>query len=132
MRRTFTLYVLFCLTTFLYAQQCYTPLDATDPVIFCGGHIIYQKKNITLGAKALYVDGQLNEEEVSRFPYVYNSINEAIKHVTPGTESEPMTIYIAPWVYWVDNPDDPGIRFAICHRDRLPLPPFRWINNRST
>lgn len=111
MRRTFILYILFYITTFLYAQQRYTPLDTTDPVMFFGDRITYQNKTITLGAKALYVDGQLSEEQVNRFPYVYNSINEAIKHVTSGTESEPMTIYIAPWVYWVDNPDDPNIRY---------------------
>lgn len=99
MRRTFILYILFYITTFLYAQQRYTPLDTTDPVMFFGDRITYQNKTITLGAKALYVDGQLSEEQVNRFPYVYNSINEAIKHVTSGTESEPMTIYIAPWVY---------------------------------
>ena len=26
------------------------------------------------------------------------------------TEEQPLTIYITPWVYWIDNPDDPTIR----------------------
>ncbi len=30
--------------------------------------------------------------------------------MTNGTEASPMILYIAPWVYWIDNPDNPEIR----------------------
>ncbi|MFG6685793.1 hypothetical protein ACGK9U_04365 [Mariniflexile sp. HNIBRBA6329] len=77
---------------------------------FNGSYIIYKGKKIALGQKAFFIDGQLSNEEVSKYKYVYNSINEASKHVTNGTEASPMVLYIAPWVYWVDNPDDPEVR----------------------
>lgn len=77
----------------------------------CGnGKINFQGHEIALGPHAFYIDGKLTDEEAARQPYVFNSINEAAKHLTDGTEKEPMTLYIAPWVYWIDNPDDPGIR----------------------
>lgn len=90
--------------------QNYKPLDDNDPVDFKGDRIIYQGKEIILNEKALYVDGQLSEEEARLYPFVYNTVNEAMRHLQPGTEAEPMTVYIAPYVYWVDNPDDPEVR----------------------
>lgn len=86
------------------------PLDKTDPVKFEGEYIIYQNDTIKLGPKSLFIDGKLTEKEASKYPYVYNTINEAVKNITDGTESEPMTLNIAPWVYWIDNPDDPEVR----------------------
>jgi hypothetical protein len=40
----------------------------------------------------------------------FNSISEAVKHITNGTEQSPMILYVAPYVYWIDDPDDPAIR----------------------
>ncbi|MFD0990078.1 hypothetical protein ACFQ1R_08220 [Mariniflexile jejuense] len=79
-------------------------------IIFSNSYIIYKSKKIELGPKAFYIDGQLSSEEASKYKYVYNSINEASKHLTHGSEASPMVLYIAPWVYWVDNPDDTEIR----------------------
>ncbi len=77
---------------------------------FTGSSIIYKGDKIELGPKAFFIDGQLSDEEVVKHQYVYNSINEASKHLTNGTEGAPMILYIAPWVYWIDDPDDPEIR----------------------
>ncbi|MFI1744259.1 hypothetical protein [Thalassobellus sediminis] len=77
---------------------------------FFGSHIIYKGQKIPLGEHAFFIDGQLSNEEVDKYKYVYNSINEAVKHLIDGTEVSPMRLYIAPWVYWIDNPDDPEIR----------------------
>lgn len=44
--------------------------------------------------------------------YIFPTFQEAVEHITDGTEAEPMTIYLAPSVYWIDNPDDPVIRIA--------------------
>jgi hypothetical protein len=77
---------------------------------FDGNYIIYKGNKIQLGEHAFYIDGQLSEKEAERSPFVFNSFTEAVNHISNGTEDEPMTLYIAPWVYWIDDPDDPEIR----------------------
>lgn len=119
--------LLICMALFpiLGNAQSYKALDSNNPVYFKGDRIVYQGKEIILNEKALYVDGQLNEENTRRYPFVYNTVNEAMQHLQPGTEEEPMTVYIAPYVYWIDDPDDPEVR--------KPLPgqraPFALIVN---
>ena len=74
--------------------------------------ITYKGESVELGPHALYVDGSLQTPPNS--PYVFTSFNDAMEHLTDGTPDDPMKVYIAPWVYWVDDPDDP--------EDRRPLP----------
>lgn len=81
-----------------------------NEIVFAGDHITYKGKEIKLGPKAFYVDGQLTGEETEANPYVFNSVNEAAQHLTNGSEVDPMMLYIAPWVYWIDDPDDPEVR----------------------
>ena len=88
----------------------YHSLDPNNPIEFTGKTIIYKGKTIILGPKAFFIDRQLTEAQIAQYPYVFNSINEASKHLTDGTETAPMTLYIAPNIYWIDNPDDPEIR----------------------
>lgn len=80
---------------------------------FHSSYIVYKGKKITLGPKAIYIDGQLTTTEAAKQPYVFNSVNEAAKHLTDGTEDAPMVLYIAPYVYWIDNPDDTAIRVPV-------------------
>ncbi len=87
---------------------------------FHGSYIAYKGKKIILGPKAFYIDGQLKDEEAEKYPYVFNSVNEAAKHFTDGTKDSPMILYIAPYVYWIDNPDDTTIRVPK-HGDRAPF-----------
>ena len=103
----FLLFSMLCL-----AQQVpdHKSLDKQNPITFFGDHIVYQGKTITLGSKAFFIDGQLTEEEAAQYPYVFNSVNKAAEHLTDGTEESPMELYIAPYVYWIDDPDDPAIR----------------------
>lgn len=96
----------------LHQASAYTPLDTNNPIKFRGDYIIYRGETITLGAHAFFVDGQLSNEIVAKYPYVYNSINSAAKDLTDGTEEKPMVLYIAPYVYWIDNPDDKKIRYG--------------------
>ena len=77
---------------------------------FYGDHLVYKGKKIELGPKAFYIDGQLTSAEAAKYPYVFNSVNEAAKHLMDGTEESPMVLYIAPYVYWIDDPDDTTIR----------------------
>jgi hypothetical protein len=65
-----------------------------------------------LGPKAFFIDGQFTDEKASKYPYVFNSINKAAEHLINGTEGSPMVLYIAPYVYWIDDPDDPAIRIG--------------------
>ncbi len=92
------------------AQHTYRTLDPSNPLIFKGKYIIYKGNTIPLGPKAFFIDGQLSDEEVKKYPYVFNSVNKAAQQLADGTEASPMTLYIAPYVYWIDNPDDPQIR----------------------
>lgn len=91
-------------------QVKYSPLDEKNPVAFTGDQIIYKNEKIQLGPHAFFVDGQLSDHEVSKYDYVFNSVNEAVMHLTDGTEGDPMILYLAPWVYWIDDPDDPQVR----------------------
>ena len=93
--------------------QSYTPLDTINPVYFYKDYIIYQGDTICLNEKTLYVDAQLSKEETALSPYAFCTFNEAIKKLQPGSEENPMTIYIAPYVYWIDNPDDEQTRKAL-------------------
>lgn len=100
------------ISTYCFSQNPYkyTSLDSANPILFNGKSIHFQDKDIILGPNAFFIDGRLNNEEIQKLPFVFNSIQEAAKQLTDGTEDDPMVLYIAPWVYWIDNPDDPEIR----------------------
>ena len=70
--------------------------------------ITYKGETIELGPHAYYIDGSLTEAPQS--PYIFRTFNEAVEKLNDGTPEEPMRLYIAPWVYWVDDPDDPEVR----------------------
>src|SRR5574344_2471 len=70
----------------------------------------YKGETITPGPHTFYVDGSLTDAQAANSPYVFNNFNDAIAHVTDGTVSDPMKVYIAPWVYWIGDPDDPQVR----------------------
>ncbi len=63
------------------------------------------EKTVEINEKAIYVDGRLSDEEIEGFENVYNSFKQAMDHLVDGTEAEPMNMYIAPYVYWIHNPD---------------------------
>lgn len=95
----------------LHAQtpSGYTSLDATQPIEFLGDRIRYAGQEIVLGPKVFFIDGQLSEKEAATNPYVFTSFNKAAAKFVEGTMEEPMKVYIAPYVYWIDDPDDPNI-----------------------
>ena len=102
--------LLFVFAGFSQTEKEYCPTDPGNPVIFKGSYITYKGNKIELGPHAFFIDGQLTDEEASEFPYVFNSVNKAVKQLNNGTENSPMVLYMAPWVYWIDNPDSPDIR----------------------
>ncbi|MBN2665645.1 MAG: hypothetical protein JXR67_03985 [Bacteroidales bacterium] len=91
----------------------YKSLDPGNPIVFGGDHIIFRGKTINLGPKAFFIDGQFSDAEAEKFPFVFNSVNRAAEHLTDGTEESPMVLYIAPYVYWIDDPDDPAVRVPV-------------------
>ncbi|MBQ7420196.1 MAG: hypothetical protein IJV17_05600 [Prevotella sp.] len=58
----------------------------------------------SLDERHLLLDGSLSDEEVAARPFVFNNLREAVNHFSDTT-----TLYIKPWVYWVDNPDHPEV-----------------------
>lgn len=90
----FSSYVLQDIT--LYAKW----IMPTDESIY---FITYNDENIKLDEKTYYLDATLTEEQ--RSPYNFTSLEDAQANLPNGSESEPVTLYIAPDVYWTDDPD---------------------------
>jgi hypothetical protein len=101
------------------SQAQYKSLDPTDPITFLGSRIVYDGKEIELGKRSFFIDGQLSDAEADKYPFVFNSVQSAVDQIQNGTEAEPMTLYLAPYVYWIDDPDDPAIRVPL-EGDRSP------------
>ena len=74
----------------------YSSLDPSQPIEFKGNCLRYADKEIILGPKTFFVDGQLSDREVADNPYVFNSFNKAAANFSAGTEAEPMKVYLAP------------------------------------
>ncbi|KAA6309748.1 hypothetical protein EZS27_038823, partial [termite gut metagenome] len=87
MKKLISLFLFLVVTLLLSAQNSgiYHPLDTQNPVFFDGKHIFYQGKKIILSEKVFFVDGQLPDGEVAKYPYVFNSFGEAVKHLIDGT-----------------------------------------------
>ena len=85
----------------------YVPLDSEHPITFGGTWIEYDGQRITLGENAIYLDGSLSDEVAEKYEYVYNDIKDALSAAAlkDGTEESPMTVYVAPYVYWIDDPE---------------------------
>lgn len=96
-------------STVAIAAVLHRSLDAADPVAFLGDRIVYCGDTVVLGRRAIFVDGSMPDEMAENHPYVYNSFREASGNLADGTVEEPMRVYIAPYVYWVDNPDTPAV-----------------------
>ncbi len=118
--------VLFC-TPVLADTALNTPLDADNPVYFYGDTIQYNGETITLGQKSIYIDATLSDDICEQYDYVYNDFVEAYNSggFVNGTADAPMNVYIAPYVYWIDDPDDEAIREGI---NGDPVPYGLWIN----
>ena len=52
----------------------------------------------------------IDAETDSNVPHVYKTFQEAAAHFKNGSSASPMTVYIRPGVYWIDDPDDPTVK----------------------
>lgn len=103
------------------------PLDSDHPVYFYGSTIEYSGKTITLNDHNIYIDGTLSDEVCAEWTHVYNDFKKAYEAgaMKSGTEEQPMNVWLAPYVYWMDDPDDPAIKEGIGDD---PIPYGLWIN----
>lgn len=108
-----SVHVLLCLliSSFCMGQAGnYRSLDAKQPIAFYGDHLVFDGKTVNLGPNSFFIDGNLPDSFTAKYRYVFNSVQKAVAQLTNGTEAEPMKLYLAPYVYWIDNPDDTTIR----------------------
>ncbi len=84
----------------------YVSLDSSDAIEFGGTYIVYGGNRIELGETAVYLDGSLSDDVAAKYPYVYNNVKDVLAdaNLKAGTSAAPMTVYIAPYVYWIDDP----------------------------
>lgn len=68
----------------------------------------------SLDARHLLLDGSLSDVEADSRPFVYRSLQKLVPHLQDTT-----TVYVAPWVYWADDPDHPEV--AVGHGGREPF-----------
>lgn len=59
----------------------------------------------------LLLDSRLTNEEVQNTPYTYNNIREALSDgaLRGGAGELPVTVYIAPGVYWLEDPQSDAV-----------------------
>ena len=60
----------------------------------------------SLDSLHIMIDAETN----SNVPHVYKTFQEAAAHFKNGSSASPMTVYIRPGVYWIDDPDDPTVK----------------------
>ena len=83
------------------------PLDTNLPVVMLTPNSFsFDGKTYLLDKRHLLVDATLTD---TLAPYACRSFQEAARRWHDGTASEPMVVYVAPNVYWIDDPDDPTI-----------------------
>ena len=70
----------------------------------------YGNLTLSLDSHHFLVDANASDQAVKANPFLFRDFREAMGHLTDGTPDDPMVVYIAPYVYWVDDPDDPAIR----------------------
>ena len=96
------------------------PLDTTTPVeVRETGRFVFKGQTYHLDARHFLLDATLPDDVVKAAPFLFNDFKTAVGQLADGTEEEPMVLYIAPYVYWVDDPDDP--RVAVGENGREPF-----------
>ena len=53
-------------------------------------------------------------------PYIFNNVLEVIEAINKS-EASKMTLLVSPSVYWIDNPDDPAIRYPATKGESTPF-----------
>lgn len=69
--------------------------------------ITYKGQQYALNENTFFMNGALDYATVAKQPYVCNDIRELVKRINARGDKAavPITVYIAPYVYWIDDPD---------------------------
>lgn len=68
---------------------------------------------LSLLSSSLQLDSMtilIDAEKAHSNEHIYATFQEAAIHFIDGTSERPMTVYIAPGVYWIDDPDDNTVK----------------------
>lgn len=83
------------------------PLNPECPVVMTSlNSFSYDGQTYQLDERHLLVDATLTD---TLAPFACRSFQEAALRWKDGTATDPMVVYVAPNVYWIDDPDDPTI-----------------------
>ena len=93
-----------CLT----AQAQNISLDASHHIVVRGASFGYDGQTIALNEHSILVNGHINGGHEMP-PYVFSTFQDAMHHVQQVTDGQTIRVYLAPYVYWVDNPDTPEV-----------------------
>lgn len=90
---------------FAQTYEGYRPLGAkrADYIGFDGRTVRWSGKTYVLDENTYFLDYRLEEEQISENPYAFNDLRDALSVLNDGTADKPMTLLIAPGVYWLRN-----------------------------
>ena len=98
------------------------PLDPAHPVrLIRSNQFTYGQQTYSLDSLHFLLDATADEQAVRACPYLFNNFRDAMDHLSNGTADNPMVVYIAPYVYWVDDPDDSAVRMGENGREPIGL-----------
>lgn len=87
------------------------PLDPSHPVrLIRPDSFTYEGQTFALDHHHFLIDATADSSAVAACPFLFRDFREAMAHLSDGTDTHPMVVYIAPYVYWADNPDEPAVR----------------------
>lgn len=108
LNRLLTLTLAACIHASLSVAQDVS-LDVQRPVVVDGASFEYDGRKTALGAHAILVHTRVDVSLEKATPYVFDNFAEAMAHVEQLRDGEPVWVYLAPGVYWVDDPDKPEV-----------------------
>lgn len=90
------------------AAEGYTGYASLDPdpaeaIAFDGRTVKWAGQTFTLGEDTYFLDYRLDAAQIAGNPYAFRDIGDALRALKNGTAEKPMTLLIAPGVYWVEN-----------------------------
>ena len=100
----------------LAAFLCYTPMIQAGDI-----RIDTENSSVSIGDETYRLNATtfLLTPEKSDSPYIFNDALKTIETINKSGASK-VTLFVAPSVYWLDNPDDPSVRRSVYHSGDIP------------
>ena len=79
--------------------------------VLSGSEIKVQDRKIRLDERHLYLDCSLTQRQAESSPFLFRDLTELLDsgRLQDGNQENPMTVYLAPGVYWIAEPGDERI-----------------------